>query len=880
MNNQIEDLGNDSTYESHKKAGKMIMTLLQKNGPKSVKEYVEGLTLTLSKDIKDYLLKNQDYLNKLIEELSKNDLKHDYFSASTLVSLYLCKRDGSSDNFETPIYMYLRIACQLYNKYSVERVGKCMKEMSKQYYTPASPTLFNAGTTKPQMSSCFLATVGDSLNSILGTVKDYGMISKEKGAVGIDISRVRHSAIGNNGMSRGIIPMLKVFDSTAQYVDQTGKRKGAATIFLKVHHLDIYSFCELNLKEGPSDFRAYGIQSCVAIPNIFMERVLKNENWTLFCPKYTPMLNETYGREYEKWYEHYENDVSIPSYVKRVTKARELLGVICNCQDKSGSPYVIYIDSMNIKSAHKVIGYIRNMNLCLEIVEFCDDNEIPSCNLHSISLRKFVKGPYKNDIKDCYDFDKLGYICRQVVSNLNNVIDNNYYPLDNDVEEYERGKISLPNKVHRPIGVGVSGFSDMLHKLNLPIVDVKEGNWSEHTLNETVRDFNKRVFACMYYNALLQGIQESILEGSYPSFYGLNLNHNEYIDDIQKTKEKENSKLWSRWLDTELDKLLDDVNPQTKTKLENKLKNLTNSGYKRKVLPSLYYQQKLQFDLWKEEYDIYCKDSDNATRKPEEDEPLSPELWNQKPFELINKYGKLVYTIKPTWDDLKYAIKLFGLRNSLYIALMPTASTSQVLKNCESTELYTGNIYSRNTKSINCTVINRFMEKDMRHIGIWNRKMYEYIQSFDGSIRTIDVLLKQRSSWFPDFKQTSVNYDKVEFLKRKYITMFEIKQRYMLQMAADRGRYVDQSQSTNVYIESPTQAQLQSMHLFAYQLGLKTGMYYLRTKSSIERMKNTISTDMRLFLQQLIEEKKNIYKENINQENKVCYKEKGCLDCD
>ena len=744
-------------YNNLLMSGRLAIENLKRNSPKTLLEYAEVMKNRLNKITYDFIAEHHEKLQVAIARNDKLDYDHDWFSANTMITMYSANRKYGEPGIETPQYTWMRIAIQLYYDAPKPLVAviQAYEEMAVGWYTPASPTIFNAGMIDPQMASCFLLTIDDDLETILKTgIYRAGMISKSSGGLGFDISRVRHSEIRETGWSNGIVPMLKMYNDMVRYVDQNGRRKGAATIFLRPHHIDVEDFIELPRKVGDQYARAHDLNICLWTSWIFWDRVRTDGKWTLFCPARTPQLNDICGAEFTKAYLAAEEDPTINPRHKRVVSARDLYNKILNVQRETGMPYLMNGDAANIKSNHRHLGYIRSSNLCLEIVEYTDNDTVAVCNLHSLSLRMFAKGPVNlsnekdilSELRRSVDFDQLACISRRVVENLNKVIDHNWYPLDkvkNGV--LKPGIINKSNKRHRPIGMGVAGFAELLHILDLPF---------EHPATNLV---NKMIFACMYWNAIAQSVQLAILEGTYESFDG----------------------------------------------------SPTSEG-------------KLQFDLWKEEFDIL---GPNAARKKEDDESLDPSIWGQNPVPLYGRDGRVLTTIAPDWRDLKMCVIQYGMRNSLLIAPMPTASTAQVRRNCESVEAHQNNLYSRKVLKCSYPVLNRYLVTDLEEQGIWNSDAVEYIRVKNGSIQGLTNYVVGNPKIFPNY---SGNESRLLWIERKYKTMWEIPQKILMKLAAERGRYIDQSASTNVYIRDCTDEKLRACHLYANMLGLKTLMYYLR----------------------------------------------------
>jgi ribonucleoside-diphosphate reductase alpha subunit len=824
--NTARNLGYDvSSYKNLKDAGRLLMLDVKNHAPSSIKTYLHVMKDRLNKNVYTFIKSYSEELQSVLDSTINVNYKYDFFSAATEIKTYLPKfiYDENSDDFtlnvcETPQLQALRIASELYWDVSLDRVIKAYHEISQQYYTHATPTIFNAGMRKNTMVSCYLLNIEDNLDNIAYTAfGDASIISKCNGGLGIDISRLRHSEIDNKGMSQGIIPMAQVVNSIVRYVDQGGMRKGAATLCCDVFHIDIMEFISLVDKIGEQYTRAHDINISIWMPSLFFKRYLQGGNWTMFCPAKAKELLDIFGPDFDREYEKLEElaklrdeeliyrrnnynllkqkiqtmlNVSDEDIIEfheareqyqeavrrkinhKTLPAAEVYNHIIKMQRKTGMPYIMHRDSCNIKSNQKHQGRIYT-NLCQEILEHADKDEIASCNLASINLRKFVKN-------GSFLYDKLGKIVSNIVENLNKVIDHNYYPLDkrnNDGEVIKQGKISKTNFDHRPIGIGVSGFAEMLYKLDL-CFDSNE-----------VKSLNKKVFACIYFNALAKSIQLGIYDGVYKSFKGSPL----------------------------------------------------STG-------------KLQFDLWKDEFDMYGQ---NKLRKKEDDEPINPTEWYQTPITLYNSDEKVIDTIEPTWESLRKCVVKYGCRNSLLIALMPTATTAQKLRNTETTEAPMSNLYSRKVMNGAFPVLNRYLEKDLTVIGLWNDITLNYITEKEGSIKDFDVFVYQNSHLFPEFNK---NYERLKYLINKYKTIWEIPQKLFLQLAADRARYICQSQSLNLYLSDPTNEQLKAVHVTSHMLGLKTGLYYLRTQSATQAIKFTVDTT----------KTKQRPKECVEDENGVC----------
>lgn len=1062
-------------------SGRLLMTWLHSVTPNTVNDYLKMLGHRLNKPTKEFLEKHKVILDEVLNKNKSRDLEFDWFSGATMMKTYLAKANYDEEPCESPQFLYMRIAVQLYYDEGIDAVLNAYEEMSNQYYTHASPTIFNGGMKKPQMSSCFLYTIDDNLESILTGVVEGGLISKASGGLGLDIARIRHSEIGSSGVSNGIVPMLRLYNEMAKYCDQGGKRKGAINIYNRPHHIDVFPFVDMVKKKGDHNLRAHDINTTIWCSWLFWKRIKNKDKWTLFCPAKTKELNDLWGEEFEKKYVQYEllaeerekhylaaseevkrmeKEISIydrPNnelyrnakhkhslakqnrIVHKVIRAEELLKSIVETQRNAGMPYIMHGDAINIKSNHRHLGYIRSSNLCLEICEYTSNEEIASCltgdtliqtekglvkienmnnhkvrtvfpsdqdfefnqlyndsmlidqgkrtvyqiktlcgptikathdhmfltydhehdkyewipvyllsedvelvlsvnhtecllidepyefgkkcvesdllnktlewntfneqvsfvlgylmknceylhdtyymnvknenfselfhlffnmgivpiyndgtmmicgksakkitdilnkekvddeeseqnfvhykvldvlpmyeeqvydlyvpdrnhfiansivshncNLASISLKKFVSKPFdrnnnniNSELRKSYNFDKLSQISRSVTRNLNKVIDKNWYPLDDTT--FSKGKISEPNKRHRPLGIGVSGLAEAIYSLDLTFESPE------------TKLLNKCMFACMYFNCIIESIILAFTHGQYGSFEG-----------------------------------------------------------------SPFSEGKLQFDLWKEEFLVK---GPNALRKAEDDDAVDPSTWGQESVELPN--GDKVL---PTWDDLKRCIKIYGVYNSLFLALMPTASTAQILKNTETTEAPLSNLYSRKVMNGAYPVINLYMVHDLEKIGCWNDSTVKFLVANEGSLLGFNKYVKDKNNLYGD----NIDMKRLEYLEQKYKTMWELKQGLFLRLAADRGRYIDQSQSTNIYLKDPQNEELYALHLQTDMLGLKTGMYYLRSKAAAETVKFTADTDIVRYVTNTVSITNDV-------DDKVCSRDNpNCLSC-
>jgi ribonucleoside-diphosphate reductase alpha chain len=638
----------------------------------------------IADDVYQIIQENSEILDSTI--IYDRDFGYDYFGFKTLEKSYLLKIDGKVA--ERPQHMLMRVAVGIH-KNDIEQAIKTYELMSERWFTHATPTLFNAGTPKPQMSSCFLLTMrDDSIDGIYDTLKQCAKISQSAGGIGLSIHNVRATGSyirGTNGTSNGIVPMLRVFNDTARYVDQGGgKRKGSFAIYLEPWHSDIFDFLNLKKNHGKEEVRARDLFYALWISDLFMKRVEEEGDWSLFCPNEAPGLADCWGAEFEALYEKYEAE----GRQRKTIKARELWAAILEAQIETGTPYMLYKDACNSKSNQQNLGTIKSSNLCTEILEYTDENEVAVCNLASIALPRFIQ-----DGK--FDHQKLFEVTYQITLNLNKIIDHNYYP----VPEAERSNLR-----HRPIGIGIQGLADTFILLRLPFE------------SDEAQALNREVFETIYYASMTASKDLAKIDGPYESYAG---------------------------------------SPVSKGVF--------------------------QYDMW---------------------------------------------DVQPTnrweWDILKEEVAKYGVRNSLLLAPMPTASTSQVLGNNECFEPYTSNIYLRRVLSGEFPIVNKHLLRDLVDLGIWNENLKNKIIAANGSIQGIVEI--------PDN------------IKELYKTVWEIRQRTIIDMAADRGAYICQSQSLNIFMESPNMAKLTSMHFYAWKKGLKTGMYYLRTKAAADAIKFTVQT--------------------------------------
>lgn len=692
-------------------------------------QYVDAATgrrmPLIADDVMEIIRENADLLDSTI--IYDRDYGFDYFGFKTLEKSYLLRING--EVAERPQHMYMRVAVGIH-KTDIESVIRTYHLMSEKWYTHATPTLFNAGTPKSQMSSCFLLTMkDDSIEGIYDTLKQTARISQSAGGIGLAIHNVRATGSyisGTNGTSNGIIPMLRVFNDTARYVDQGGgKRKGAFAIYLEPWHADVFGFLDLRKNHGKEELRARDLFYALWIPDLFMKRVEANEEWSLFCPHEAPGLSECWGEEFEKLYTQYEKE----GRARRKVKAQELWFAILDAQIETGTPYLLYKDAANRKSNQQNLGTIKCSNLCTEIMEYTSPEEVAVCNLASIALPKFIS-------KGVFDHQKLYEITYQVTKSLNKIIDHNYYP----VPEAQNSNVK-----HRPIGIGVQGLADVFILLRLPFEC------------ELAKMLNKNIFETIYFAALTASKDLAKEQGAYETFPGSPLSKGVF-----------------------------------------------------------------QFDMW----GVHPSDR-----------------WD--------------------WESLRKAVIQHGARNSLLLAPMPTASTSQLFGNNECFEPFTSNIYSRRVLSGEFIVVNKHLLKDLVELGLWDATMKNRIIAANGSIQNIDEIPAD--------------------IKELYKTVWEIKQRNLIDMAADRGAFICQSQSLNLFVDKPTAAKLTSMHFYAWKKGLKTGMYYLRTQAAAQAVQFTVEKGNKKedgFMTTLSQSPDN-HENGITAETDgpVCSMQDGCISC-
>jgi len=720
-------------------AGRIVVSNHHKNTSASFVEVMNKLysfkdkhgesSPLVSKSLYDAVNEHGEELENMIDY--NNDYFIDYFGFKTLERAYLMKLDGKI--VERPQHMWLRVSIGIHGN-DLDKIKETYHYMSNKYFTHATPTLFNAGTPHPQLSSCYLISMeNDSIDGIYNTLKDCALISKWAGGIGLHIHNVRASGShirGTNGSSNGIVPMLRVYNHTAKYVDQGGgKRNGSFAMYLEPWHADIEAFLEMRKNHGEEDLRARDLFYALWTPDLFMERVKSGGEWTLMCPDECPGLSDVFGDEFKTLYEKYESE----GKGRKTMKARDLWFQVLDAQMETGTPYLLYKDSVNKKSNQANLGTIKSSNLCCEITEYSNSEETAVCNLASIALPAFIKDVDENTV---FDFEKLHEVTKVVTNNLNNIIDVNFYPTD---------KTRRSNMRHRPIGIGVQGLADVFFKMNMAF----------HS--DEAKQLNKDIFETMYHAALEQSNDIAI------SRY-----------NIVKTKRYDNISP-----DGDVYELF---NEYEKPLLDVMNEAGTSVGSYTSFVGSPMSKGIFQFDMWK----------------------VTPS----------DRYD---------WSALKESIMKYGTRNSLLMAPMPTASTSQILGYNECIEPITSNIYSRRTIAGEFVLANKHLMNDLIKLDLWNEKLKNNIVANKGSIQHMEVIPSE--------------------IRDKYKTVWEMPMRHLIDMAADRGAYICQSQSLNLWLEDPNYSNLTSMHFYSWSKGLKTGIYYLRRRARHQAQQFTIEPE-------------------------------------
>ena len=722
-------------------ASRIIISNHHKNTSPSFSETIQTLYNNLdnhnnsiplvSEELYNIVNKNKEKLNTCIDY--QRDYLFDYFGFKTLERAYLLRVDKKI--VERPQHMWMRVAIGIHGN-DIKEVLQTYELLSKKYFTHATPTLFNAGTNRPQLSSCFLCSINDdSVAGIFDSLKEVALISKYAGGIGLHIHQIRGNGSqirGTTGTSNGIIPMLRVFNNTARYIDQEGKRLGSIAVYLETWHTDIESFLELKKNHGSEEDRCRDLFLALWISDLFMERVKTEGKWSLMCPDKCKGLSDVYGDDFKNLYEKYESE---GKYVKQIN-AQDLWFKILEAQIEQGVPYILYKDAANKKSNQKNLGTIKSSNLCAEVLIYSSPEEIGVCNLASICLPTYIED-------GVFNFEKLHEITKVITKNLNKVIDKNFYPIE---------KARVSNLKHRPIGIGVQGLADIFIKLRFPFE------------SDNAKQLNKDIFETIYHAAT-----EASME--------LSKKRHQIINDIKNINNK-----------------ILDVNIGTYVnEFEKDIANPKYIGAYSSFEGSPISQGLFQFDLW------------NA-----------------------------VPSTRYDWDKLRADIKEYGIRNSLLLSPMPTASTSQIMGFNESFEPFTNNIFQRKTLSGEFIIINKYLINDLISRGLWNKELKDTIILHEGSVQNIPEIDDE--------------------LKAIYKTAWEIKQRNIIDMSADRGQYICQTQSLNIFMEEPDFQKLSSMHFYGHSKGLKTGSYYLRTRPKAKTQQFTIDPEFAKKKRRCVEE--------------------------
>jgi ribonucleotide reductase alpha subunit len=722
-------------------AGRIVVSNHQKNTNDKFSDVMETLYMFIdihgkhrplvSSELWQFVNKYSSELNEMIDY--NRDYLIDFFGFKTLERAYLFKKEKTI--VERPQHMWMRVSVgihgNIHNPKSLKLVKETYNLMSLKYFTHATPTLFNSGTPRPQMSSCYLlAMEEDNIDGIFNTLKDCANISKWAGGIGLHVHNIRAKGThiqGTNGISNGLVPMLRVFNNTARYIDQGGgKRSGSFAIYLEPWHADIFDFLELRKNHGDEELKARDLFYALWISDLFMERVKeKNGKWSLFCPHECPGLSDVYGEKFNELYKKYE----VEGKARKTINARDLWFAILDAQMETGTPYLLYKDACNIKSNQKNLGTIKSSNLCCEVLQYSDNKETAVCNLASIGLPSFV-----NETNKTFDFNHLHYVTKVITNNLNRVIDINFYPTE---------KTRNSNFKHRPIGIGVQGLADTFVLLDIPF----------HS--DEAKEINKQIFETIYHAAL------------------------EKSNDLAMEKTEQ-----LQQLDPEL--LIELGYSRTNKNLLGAYSSFEGSPASKGIL---------QFDMWS----------------------VTPSF------------------CRFDWTHLKEKIIKYGLQNSLLVAPMPTASTSQILGFNECFEPFTSNLYSRRTLAGEFVVVNKYLMRELIQLGYWNEQIKNNIITNKGSIQQLTIL--------------------PQHIRNKYKIVWEIPMKHLIDMAADRGPYICQSQSLNLWMEDPVYNKLTSMHFYAWEKGLKTGIYYLRRKAKHQAQQFTIEPEI---------------KENVEEQEEIC----------
>lgn len=887
-----ETLTSHFVNDEHLLAPRLLMKARLFSTPSKIEDYIESLSHRLSKKCIDFMRKYANEINAFYQEVHDPCYKYvkDYIAASKWVKSNLLDAGFGKNVLECPEFQAIRVSVQFYHQYThsntLEKFIRKAKEIFYQYITHASPTLFNAGTVYPQLASCFQVHLSDDTTSLMQRgVADVAEISKNNGGVGVGANNIRHSNISFSGKSKGAIPFIRIYDKTFGCVDQGGKRNGAGTIFLRDWHIDVREFISCLPADANPSSAIRNIQGCIWVSDLLFERYRQNGEWTFFCPHQCPLLENAYNDEFEKNYVYYENliqereqeysqleqeltllEENILSYpdqfeeiVKKISMqkqkiaqfeksklmfykripARDFVHEICQIQIRDG-PYIMNGDAINRKSQVDNIGPVNCSNLCTEIVQHSSDTEIPTCNLGAMNLPKYVKGQVpnylednvenmQNDLKHAFDFETFSYTIRSLTENINQMIDENYYPLDRLDEKTQKmsGPISDTNRRNRPIGIGVSGLYN---------AETRMGFGFDSSLGF---QFNKTVFACMYYNALVESLRLAVRDGAYSSF---------------RTGK---CRIY---------------NSRTKSFQEYEGSPLSNGFF--------------QFDLWNaeyhylrdkgrlQEYETYDDGDTDELYNLENIQPLSPEVWGQSSLTISE--GNITFTVYPRWDSLRYFIQKFGVRNSLLIAPMPTASTANIVSAVEAFEAPTGLIYAKRIKDVNDIYAVPEFLVEAKKMGIFDVNLYQFISSSQGSIQDLDLFLRK---FYPE---KEFDWPRIKRLQSIFKTAYEISQRDTARQCQQRGIYVDQSQSYNVFIPAPSVDILTAFHLFTNSLALKTNIYYLRQLPPVPPFPISFKPEIVIFAKELLDKRRHYHseiEEKEEEKEQFCTRGSECISC-
>jgi ribonucleoside-diphosphate reductase alpha subunit len=699
-------------------AGRLLMEDIHRNVSKRFSEATFRMKQVLHPEYYEFVMKHAEYLDSIVDH--SRDFTFDYFAVATLLKSYLCHLSVHNEGrvlMETPQYMYLRVAVYLHYP-DLKEIARVYTNLKYGNYSHATPTLFNAGMKRPALSSCFLQHIQDDTVQIAEAVKHQMIISKNAGGLGIDWSSIRHSEIGSQGLSDGIVPWIKITDRVLKAVTQGGRRKGSGAMYLRDLHIDIFEFIELQ-DDGPEEIRTRDLFLAIMVSDLFMQRVEEDGVWSLFCPNKVPGLFDQWGLDFEMQYKMAEKE---GLYLRQV-RARDLWVHILNMQIKRGMPFILYMDACNRKNNQKHSGVIRCSNLCCEIIQVTDKDQIASCNLASVCLNKCID--YDDNEKPYFSFELLSSYTRELVRNLNNAIDRNHYP-------DEIPQIKYSNMLHRPLGIGVQGLADTFAILDIAWVDE-----TKELVSKEAKDLNHKIFECMYYSAIRESIEQAKVHGPYEAF--------------------KNS-------------------PASK---------------------GLF-----QFDMWS-------------------GERVSRELHAKSILDISPcQTSKHILYSDAQWEGLRQEMITHGLRNSLLLALMPTASSAHILGNVEAFEPISNAIYARTVLAGQFMIVNKHVVRDLKEIGMWHTDTVRKIFVDSGSIQTLVA---------PDNTPREI-VDRLEKVKRKYLSVYELPQKILIDLAMERGEYICQTQSFNYFVDKPNKTKLTAYHFYCWKKGAKTGMYYLRQK--------------------------------------------------